>query len=131
MNVFKLRRFYCRFGFGLLALLMTAVVMTAALPVSAQVLPQPQTIIPASPQLAAKSWILMDANSGHVLAEHNADQRLPPASLTKLMTAFLVERELNRGTIGFDDMVSVSEKAWRTGGSKMFIEVGTQVSVED
>ncbi|MDR5899659.1 D-alanyl-D-alanine carboxypeptidase [Halomonas vilamensis] len=110
---------------------MAVVVMTAALPVSAQVIPQPQTIIPASPQLAAKSWILMDANSGHVLAEHNADQRLPPASLTKLMTAFLVERELDRGTIDFDDMVSVSEKAWRTGGSKMFIEVGTQVSVED
>ncbi|NYS62177.1 D-alanyl-D-alanine carboxypeptidase family protein [Vreelandella salicampi] len=110
---------------------MAAVVLTAALPVSAQVIPQPQTIIPASPQLAAKSWILMDANSGHVLAEHNADQRLPPASLTKLMTAFLVERELNRGTIDFDDMVSVSEKAWRTGGSKMFIEVGTQVSVRD
>lgn len=131
MNVFKLRRFCCRFGFGILALLMAAVVLTAALPVSAQVIPQPQTIIPASPQLAAKSWILMDANSGHVLAEHNADQRLPPASLTKLMTAFLVERELNRGTIDFDDMVSVSEKAWRTGGSKMFIEVGTQVSVRD
>ncbi|MCL7930045.1 D-alanyl-D-alanine carboxypeptidase family protein [Halomonas llamarensis] len=110
---------------------MAAVVMTAALPVSAQVISQPQTIIPASPQLAAKSWILMDANSGHVLAQQNADQRLPPASLTKLMTAFLVERELNRGTIDFDDMVSVSEKAWRTGGSKMFIEVGTQVSVED
>lgn len=131
MNVLKLRRFCCRFGFGILALLMAAVVLTAALPVSAQVIPQPQTIIPASPQLEAKSWILMDANSGHVLAEHNADQRLPPASLTKLMTAFLVERELNRGTIDFDDMVSVSEKAWRTGGSKMFIEVGTQVSVRD
>lgn len=131
MNVSVLRRFCCRFSFGLLALLMAAVVMTAALPVSAQVIPQPQTIIPASPQLAAKSWILMDANSGHVLAEHNADERLPPASLTKLMTAYLVERELDRGTINLDDTVSISEKAWRTGGSKMFIEVGTQVSIED
>jgi D-alanyl-D-alanine carboxypeptidase (penicillin-binding protein 5/6) len=131
MSVFMLRRFYCRFAFGLFALLMTAVAITTALPVSAQVIPQPQTIIPAPPQLAAKSWILMDANSGHVLAEHNADQRLPPASLTKLMTAFLVERELDRGTIKLDDSVSVSEKAWRTGGSKMFIEVGTQVPVKD
>ncbi len=129
MTVFMLRRFCCRYG--LLALLMAAVTMTAGLPVSAQVIPQPQTIIPSPPQLAAKSWILMDANSGHVLAEHDADKRLPPASLTKLMTAFLVERELDRGTIDFDDKVSISEKAWRTGGSKMFVEVGNQVSVRD
>ncbi|QTF91451.1 D-alanyl-D-alanine carboxypeptidase family protein, partial [Halomonas sp. BM-2019] len=82
-------------------------------------------------QLAAKSWFLMDADSGRVLVEHNADERLPPASLTKLMTAYLVERELDRGNIAMDDMVRVSENAWRTGGSKMFIEVDTQVSVRD
>lgn len=93
--------------------------------------PQPQTIIPAPPQLAASSWILMDANSGRVLTEHNADERLPPASLTKLMTAYLVERELDRGNISMEDMVRVSENAWRTGGSKMFIEVDTQVSIRD
>jgi len=108
-------------------------VMTSALAVTthAQVIPQPQTIIPSPPQLAAKSWILMDANSGHVLAAHKPDEQLPPASLTKLMTAYLVERELDRGTIKPNDMVNISEKAWRTGGSKMFIEVGTQVSVDD
>lgn len=105
--------------------------------VSAQEVPQPQaqpqaqTIIPAPPRLAAQSWILMDADSGKILAEHNADERLPPASLTKLMTAYLVERELDRGSIALDDMVSISEKAWRTGGSKMFVEVGDQVAVRD
>ncbi|MCB8890291.1 D-alanyl-D-alanine carboxypeptidase family protein [Vreelandella malpeensis] len=110
-----------------------ATVTAVALPVtaSAQVIPQPQTIIPAAPQLAASSWILMDANSGRILVEHNADERLPPASITKLMTAYLVERELDRGTINLEDMVNISETAWRTGGSKMFIEVGDQVSVDD
>lgn len=93
--------------------------------------PQPQTIIPAAPQLAASSWILMDAHSGRVLAEHNSDERLPPASLTKLMTAYLVERELDRGSINLTDMINISENAWRTGGSKMFIEVGDQVSVDN
>jgi D-alanyl-D-alanine carboxypeptidase (penicillin-binding protein 5/6) len=106
---------------------MTAVVS----PAMAQVIPQPQTIIPAPPQLAASSWILMDANSGQILAEHNSDERLPPASLTKLMTAYLVERELDRGTINLTDMVNISENAWRTGGSKMFIEVGDRVSVDN
>lgn len=112
-----------------LCLLMT--MTSLALPVAAQVIPQPQTIIPAAPQLAASSWILMDANSGRILAEHNSDERLAPASLTKLMTAYLVERELDRGTIKPTDMVNVSENAWRTGGSKMFIEVGDQVAIEN
>lgn len=97
----------------------------------AQAVPVPQTMIPSPPQLAATSWILMDADSGRVLVSHEADERLPPASLTKLMTAYLVERELDRGNISPDDMVPISEKAWRTGGSKMFIEVDTRVSVDD
>ncbi len=97
----------------------------------AQAIPTPQPMIPAPPQIAAKSWILMDADSGRVLVEHNSDERLPPASLTKLMTAYLVERELDRGNINLTDMVRVSEKAWRTGGSKMFIEVNTEVSIRD
>lgn len=101
--------------------------LLTALPALAQPIP---TMIPSPPQLAASSWILMDADSGRVLVDHNADERLPPASLTKLMTAYLVERELDRGNIALDDMVDVSEKAWRTGGSKMFIEVDTQVPVE-
>ncbi|MFG6158232.1 D-alanyl-D-alanine carboxypeptidase family protein [Halomonas sp. 1390] len=97
----------------------------------AQSVPKPQSMIPSPPQLAASSWILMDADSGRVLAEHNSRERLPPASLTKLMTAYLVERELNQGNISPDGLVPVSEKAWRTGGSKMFIEVGEQVPVSE
>lgn len=93
--------------------------------------PRPPVMIPRPPSLAASSWLLVDADSGRVLAEHNADERLPPASLTKLMTAYLVERELNSGNISADDLVPISEKAWRMGGSKMFIEVGTQVPVRE
>ncbi|WP_372609256.1 D-alanyl-D-alanine carboxypeptidase family protein [Halomonas sp.] len=119
-----------RLGVFLMLLAMGFLTLSQA---SAQVIPvpQPQTMIPAPPQLAAQSWFLMDAYSGRVLAEQNPDERLPPASLTKLMTAHLVERELDRGNISPDDMVPVSEKAWRTGGSKMFIEVDTRVSVDD
>ncbi|MDI4636159.1 MULTISPECIES: D-alanyl-D-alanine carboxypeptidase family protein [Halomonadaceae] len=103
-----------------------------ALPLQAQEVdsPQPQTLIPSPPSLAASSWLLMDADTGKVLVSHNADERLPPASLTKLMTAYLVEHELSRGNIDRDDQVLVSEKAWRTGGSRMFIQEGSQVSVD-
>ncbi|MBB3332202.1 D-alanyl-D-alanine carboxypeptidase (penicillin-binding protein 5/6) [Halomonas campaniensis] len=119
-----------RFRAVLLGLLLVVpLALAQGVPVPQQ--PQPQTMIPSPPQLAASSWILMDADSGRVLVEHNADERLPPASLTKLMTAYLVERELDRGNIALDDMVRVSENAWRTGGSKMFIEVDTQVAIRD
>jgi len=88
-------------------------------------------ILPSAPQLAAKSYMLMDAASGEVLVEHNGDERLPPASLTKLMTAYIATLEIQKGQISDSDMVTVSEKAWRTGGSRMFIQVNTQVSVDD
>ena len=65
--------------------------------------------------------MLMDAASGEVLVEHNGDERLPPASLTKLMTAYIATTEIQKGQISDNDMVTVSEKAWRTGGSRMFI----------
>lgn len=87
--------------------------------------------IPAAPQLAAKSYILLDSASGKVIAESSADERLEPASLTKLMTAYVIFRALEDGRISLDDMAYVSEKAWRTQGSRMFIEVDTRVSVED
>ncbi|WP_114418575.1 D-alanyl-D-alanine carboxypeptidase family protein [Marinospirillum perlucidum] len=90
-----------------------------------------QVMIPAPPQLAATAWVLMDAHSGRVLASHNAEQRLPPASLTKMMTSYLVEYEMNRGNITPDERVPVSVKAWRMPGSRMFIQEGTLVSVED
>ena len=76
-----------------------------------------EPIIPSPPQLAAKSYVLMDAASGKVLVENAGDERLPPASLTKLMTAYIATLEIKKGQISESDMVTVSEKAWRTGGS--------------
>jgi len=90
-----------------------------------------QAPIPAPPELNAKGYLLIDFNTRQVLAESNADERLEPASLTKIMTAYVVFRELAAGKIHLDDLVTVSERAWRTGGSRMFIEVGSQVSVEN
>ena len=87
--------------------------------------------VPPPPQLAAKSWVLMDAASGSVLVDHLGNQRLPPASLTKLMTSHVAALELQRGRIKETDLVTISEKAWRMGGSKMFVKVGDQVAVKD
>jgi len=86
---------------------------------------------PDPPQIDAKSWLLMDHGSGSVLAEHNADERLEPASLTKIMTAYVVFSELARGNLKLDDEALISEKAWRTGGSKTFVELGKRVPVGD
>jgi len=88
-------------------------------------------LVPAPPQLQASGWILMDATTGKILAEHNADERLAPASLTKIMTDYILAQELAAGRVGLDDLVPISEKAWRTGGSKMFVHVGDQVRMED
>ncbi|WP_373286441.1 D-alanyl-D-alanine carboxypeptidase family protein [Halopseudomonas salina] len=95
------------------------------------VAPQGAAIVPSAPQLAASSYMLLDARSGKVLMEHNADEPLPPASLTKMMTSYIASMEILRGQIKESDLVLVSEKAWRKGGSKMFIEVGNQVQVID
>lgn len=92
--------------------------------------PQP-LITPAPPDLNVKAYVLMDANSGKILAQKNMDQSHPPASLTKLMTMYLASRALNMGSIHLDDQVKISEKAWKMGGSKMFIRVGNDVSVKD
>jgi len=90
-----------------------------------------QAETPPAPELGAQGYLLIDYDSGEVLAAANADVRLEPASLTKIMTAYVVFSELAAGNIALDDQVLISEKAWRTGGSKMFIEVGNQVRVED
>jgi D-alanyl-D-alanine carboxypeptidase (penicillin-binding protein 5/6) len=87
--------------------------------------------IPAAPKLQASGYLLIDATNGEVLVEHNADQPLPPASLTKMMTAYIAEREIAEGRASFDDKVPVSVKAWKTGGSRMFIREGTEVRLED
>lgn len=93
-------------------------------------------LIPAAPGVAASAYLLMDANSGQVLIEHNADQRLPPASLTKLMTSYVLSYELERGEVSNDDMVTISKNAWAqnpifNGSSLMWIEVGKQVALHD
>ena len=103
-------------------------VLLAALVCSAPVLAQQ---LPTPPALAAKSWLLIESGSGQELAAQAADERLEPASLTKLMTAYLTFAALKQGTIKIDQLITVSEKAWKTQGSRMFIQVGTQVKVED
>lgn len=89
-----------------------------------------KSVIPA-PQLSARSYILVDHLTSSVLAEHNADERLEPASLTKIMTVYVAGHALQSGLIALDDEIKVSEKAWRMEGSRMFIEVGKRVSVDD
>lgn len=86
---------------------------------------------PVPPSLAAKSWMLLEMGSGQALTAEKPDERLEPASLTKLMTAYLAFSAIHKKTIAIDQALPVSEKAWRTGGSKMFIRVDTQVPVDD
>ena len=87
--------------------------------------------IPKAPSTGAKSFIIQDFESGRVLAEKDSDLSVEPASITKLMTAYVVFHELQAGNITLGDMVTISEKAWRTPGSRMFVEVNKRVSVED
>ena len=104
--------------------------LLAPLHAAAQADPAVLPPVPAAPAVAARAHILVDFNSGAVLAENDADERLDPASITKLMTAYAVFSELRKGEMALDDMVTVSERAWRTGGSRMFIEVGTRVRID-
>ena len=105
--------------------------LPAALLIAAPVALAAEQIVPSPPQLAAKAYVLMDAASGQVLVENAGDERLPPASLTKLMTAYIATLEIRKGQIGENDPVTISEHAWRTGGSRMFVQVNTQVSLSD
>jgi D-alanyl-D-alanine carboxypeptidase (penicillin-binding protein 5/6) len=86
---------------------------------------------PPPPTIAAKAYIVQDYHTGKVLAENNADAKLAPASLTKIMTVYVVFRELSNGHLHLEDMATISEKAWKTSGSRMFVELGTQVKIED
>lgn len=97
---------------------------------------QAANIVPAPPQLSAKAFLLIDAASGTVLAEHNADLPLPPASLTKMMTSYVLAKEIVEGRLNESDMVTISENAWSQnplfkGSSLMWIEPGTDVSIGD
>ena len=110
--------------FALLLLLSLAL----AHPAAAQTQPIPT---PAPPALGAESYILMDFHSGRVLVDEQSDLQRDPASLTKVMTAFVTFSELKAGNMTLDEQVLVSERAWRAPGSRMFIEVGDRVSVEN
>ncbi|NOQ15900.1 MAG: serine-type D-Ala-D-Ala carboxypeptidase [Methyloprofundus sp.] len=121
---------YTKLQLTFLQFLQIAFLLTLLLPVT-QVNAANEILIPAPPRLAASSYFLQDFNSGRVLAERDADTVLPPASLTKIMTAYIAFRELSNNRLSLDEMVTVSENAWRTPGSKMFIEVNKQVSVEN
>ena len=97
---------------------------------------QAAAIVPSPPQIAAKAYLLVDATSGAVLAEENADLPLPPASLTKMMTSYILAEEINQGRVQETDMVAISENAWSqnpifAGSSLMWIEPGKDVSVAD
>ena len=88
-------------------------------------------VTPSAPALNAKAYILIDVDSGKVIAEKNSEERLPPASLTKMMTLYVISDALHHQQIKLGDMVRVSKEAWKIGGSRMFIKEGNQVSVED
>lgn len=91
-------------------------------------------VVPNPPQLSAKGYVLMDYNTGQVLVEHNANEKMNPASLTKLMTSYVAGQEMKRGNIKATDQVTISQKAWAKNfpdSSKMFIEVGTSVNMMD
>lgn len=86
--------------------------------------------VPAPPQINATSYVLMDFDSGRLLASSNPDQRVEPASITKVMTAYVAFRQLADGDLKLDEQVTISEKAWRSEGSRTFLKVGSQIDVE-
>src|SRR5699024_10434512 len=86
--------------------------------------------IPA-PTLGAKAWLTLDATSGQIIASQNPDEFVEPASLTKIMSAYLVFEAIESGSLKLDDKVRISEKAWKTEGSRMFVNPNTDVSVDE
>jgi len=106
---------------------------------NAQLLPTPtkpatkplKIVIPAAPTLDASAYMIIDVDSGQELVAQNVDQRLEPASLTKMMTAYVVDRALTDGKITLTQLAPISEKAWRMEGSRMFVQVNTKVPVDD
>ena len=87
--------------------------------------------VPSPPVIGAKSFLVIDATTGAILAELEPDLRLPPASLTKIMTSYIAAMELDAGRINLTDQVPISVKAWRAPGSRMFVREGTTVSLGD
>ena len=113
---------------GLTIAIIAFAALSASAPVAAQT---PQQIVPRPPEIASSSYILIDAKTGHVIVEENADLPLPPASLTKIMTAYIAEVQIDNGTMKLTDEAHVSEKAWATQGSKTFLDINSKVSIAD
>lgn len=110
-------------------LLSTPVLANPVIPVPTQ--PQQATFTPGAPNLEATGYILLDGTSGKILAQKDADTRMPPASLTKLMSLYIISEAIKTGQIHMDDKVRISTKAWKTEGSRMFVKVGDEVPVKD
>ncbi len=110
---------------------LTLVLALAALLIAGLANAQQPRPTPAPPIIGAKSYLVIDSVTGHELATLEPDKRLPPASLTKIMTAYVIFNALHDEQIGLEDEVTISEKAWRMEGSRMFVEVGKRVTVKD
>lgn len=117
--------------FALLAAFVLSIPALAnpVIPVPTQ--PQQPSYTPSPPSLTATGYILMDATSGKIIAEKNSDNRMPPASLTKLMSLYIISGAIKSGLIKMDDKVRISTKAWKTEGSRMFVKAGDDVSVRE
>ena len=90
-----------------------------------------QSFVPNSPELDLKSYILIEPNTNTIIAEFNSDSQIEPASMTKIMTSYILADQIANDLVSLDDQVLISEKAWRMEGSKMFIEAGKKVSISD
>jgi len=110
------------------ALIKTLIILSLANSVNAK---EPKFYIPEAPTIGAAAYIILDHNSGKVIAENNSDEQRAPASLTKLMTSYVVFKRIKEEFISLDDEVKISEKAWKTGGSRSFIEVGKLIKLKD
>ena len=109
----------------------TAPTPMPAVPTPASAAVSPTVIVPPSPVLNAKGYVLMDAQSGNIIASKNMNQRMQPASLTKMMTLYIISANLAAGRLQLNDMVPISKKANNVGGSRMFVQAGTKVPVQD
>ena len=105
--------------------------ITLLLSISVNLLYSEESFIPKPPSLNASNYILIDSISGRILAENGADERIEPASITKIMTGYIVVDQIAKGFINLEDEVLISENCWRKGGSKMFIKEGTRVLLSD
>ena len=110
---------------------LTILIAALILAIPGSLTAQTPTMTPRAPQVPAGAWLIGDADSNQILESSNADERLAPASLTKIMTSLIAAEQINLGRFAPTDMVPISVKAWRAEGSRMFIREGTQVQLED